>query len=231
VRIIRIGLVVALLALAACGGGAGDTTTTAGGEDDGGATTTAADDSGATTTTAEDDGGQVVGVDDIPQECMDAFIAFLKDIEPLVEPVDWENATTEDLEELGTALEPLTEQYEGELGAGCEDIQLEGTDEEQFAFMIEVAEREAPGAVGYFEWIRDFATGIGEGPEASGDCETDIAAMQAIVDEGLTISELPMSELTAVGNLMTSIAMVCPPERSAEFFAKEDVAAFTESSG
>jgi hypothetical protein len=223
-------LLMALVALAACGGGGDGATTTAGAEDE--ATTTTAAEAEATTTTAadEDEGGESVSIDDIPRECMEAFVAFLREIEPLVEPIDWANATTEDLEEVGTALEPIGTEYETTFEtAGCDDIQLEGTDEEQFEVMIAIAEREAPGTVGYFEWIRDFATGSSDAPEASGDCETDIAAMQAIVDEGQTMNQLPIAELQSVGTLMTAIAMECPPERSAEFFEKEDVANFTGS--
>jgi len=231
VRTIRIALVLALVALAACGGEDAGTTTVADAGDDEATSTSAAAE--ATTTTADDeDDGQVVGIDDIPQECMDLFVSFLRDIEPLVEPVDWANATTEDLEELGTALEPLTEEYDASVaGTGCDDLELDATDEESFEFMIDMAEREAPGAVAYFEWIRDFTSGMSDAPQASGDCETDIAAMQAIVDQGQTMNQLPMAELTAVGSLMTAIAMECPPERSAEFFEKEDVAAFTSGGG
>ena len=51
-----------------------------------------------------------------------------------------------------------------------------GTDEEAFAAMIEIAEREAPGTVPYFRWIEEFAGSMGEGGglTSSGDCETDI---------------------------------------------------------
>ena len=50
------------------------------------------------------------------------------------------------------------------------------SDEEAFAAMIDIAEREAPGTVPYFHWIESFAATAGEGSGivSSGDCETDI---------------------------------------------------------
>ena len=44
-------------------------------------------------------------LDDIPQECRDLIGDFLREIEPLVSDIDWENATMADLERLGDVIE------------------------------------------------------------------------------------------------------------------------------
>jgi hypothetical protein len=234
VRSLRIAVLMGLL-LAACGGGA-DTTTTAGGDD---VSTTAAaaatTTSAATATTADEGDGPVIGLDELPQECLDALAGFLREIEPIVEPIDWENATMADFEELGQAIDTQTQAYEDEItGAGCEEIDVEADDEETFQFMIDFAESEAPGTVGYLEWVKSFVamgTDTGTGTDVSGDCETDIAAVQAVVDEGGTMAELPLTEVARVGGLVGSISMACSSGRAAEFFSQADVAAFLESSG
>ncbi len=231
VRTIRIAVLLALI-LAACGGGAGTSTTTAGAD----ATTTAPADeatttAGVTDTTVDEDDGPTVGLDEIPQECLDALAGFLRVIEPIVEPVDWDNATMEDFEELGTAIEEETASYEEEITeAGCEEVDVDVDDEEAFQFMIDFAEDEAPGTVGYLTWIRGFL-GTPTGTDASGDCETDIAAVQAVVDQGGTMSELPLTEVARIGGLMGSITSVCSAERASEFLSQPEVEEFMSGSG
>jgi hypothetical protein len=216
--------VILALVLAACGGGGGsdttagaggNTTEAGGGGDDGG------DDGGG-------DGGS--GSFNLSPECEEAFVNYLQEIEPIVEGIDWENATTTDLENLN--LDEIDEAYTDEIDSlGCEDVDFEGNTDEAFNYLIDIAEREAPGTVGYFEWIRDFVGSFdgedGDEPAASGDCDTDIAAFQAIVDQGGTISDLTLAELNEASTLLSAISMECPPEKSAEFFSKPDVAAFT----
>jgi hypothetical protein len=168
----------------------------------------------------------IVGFDDMPEECVDALAGFLRAIEPAVEGIDFESSTAEDLEALGEDLESLGEEY----STTIEELDCpepDGSDDEAFAAVIELARREAPGTVAYLEWAQGLASGI-VGAEASGDCETDIAALQVFVDEGGTISELNMAQVLEVGTLVGSIATVCSPERAEEFFAEEDVAAFLE---
>ena len=211
--------------VAACGGGTeSDTTSTT--ADSGDTSTT---EETTTTTTTEDDDGDSVDIGDIPEECLDAFVEYLQAIESSVEGIDWENATAADFEELGTAIEPISVEYEETIaGSQCEDIEVVATDEETFDFLIELAQDEAPGTVGYLEMIRDLAGqfGGGAGTEVSGDCETDISAMQAMIDQGGTMDDLTMAELTAVGTLVTSISTNCSQDRSFEFFSQDDVAAF-----
>lgn len=208
----RASIFILALVLVACGG-------------DGGGDTTVAE---TTTTAAEADGGAgTVDFEDMPQECIDALVGYLRAIEPAVEDVDFDATTGEDLEALGTELDSLSEDYT----TAIEDLDCpdpSGTDEEAFAAIIELAEEEAPGTVGYLEWVQSLAAGFGD-TEASGDCETDIAALQAIIDENASMSDLTMGEVVQVGSLVASVSTACSPERAEEFFAEEDVAAFLES--
>jgi hypothetical protein len=223
-RAIKVLTLVLALAAAACGGG--DTTDTTTGVEPtttvGETTTTAAE---ATTTTSEDGGG-TVSFDDMPSECVDALVGFLQAIEPALEGVDFDTLTAADMEALGTEMEALGEEY----GAALEDLDCpdpEGSDDEAFTAMIEIAEREAPGTVGYLEWIQSFATADSMG-NASGDCETDIAAFEMIVEENESMSTLTMEEIVEVGGLVTSISTVCSPERAEEFLSQDNVASFLD---
>ena len=229
-RRLLFGLVLAVLALSACGGGDGDADTSTTIDQGETSTSQASAPSTEGTDTTEDDGdGQTVDIGDIPQECIDAFVSYLRVIEPVVEEVDWANATMADFEELGTSLESVTEEYEATItGSNCDDLEVDATGEESFQYMIDLASEEAPGTVPYFEMIRDFAAGFGEGSDiaVSNDCETDIATLQAIVDEGVPMQQLPAAELGSIGGLAASISANCSQDRSLEFFSQEDVAAF-----
>jgi hypothetical protein len=163
----------------------------------------------------------------MPAECVDALVGFLKAIEPAMEGVDFSTVTAGDLEELGAELEALGADYSGTLeDLDCPDP--EGSDEEAFAAMIEIAEREAPGTVAYLEWIESFADAADSIGEASGDCETDIAAFESIVDEKGSMANLTMEEVVEVGGLVSSISTVCSPERAQEFLSQDDVTSFLD---
>lgn len=225
------------LLVAACGGG-GD------GEAD--VTTTIADPGDATTapvapTTTEapattvgddddDDDGPKVDLGDIPQHCVDAFVDFLKAIEPTVETVDWSTASLEELERVSEELDDVMVEYEEEtLDAACDDIEVDATDEESFEYMLAIAQAEAPGTVSYFEMIRDLATGFGDSTGAgSGDCEADIATVEALIAEHGSMENLSVADLSTAGGLIMSITSNCSAARAAEFFEREDVSNFLE---
>jgi hypothetical protein len=209
-RVFRASILILTVALVACGG-------------DGGTDTTLAE----TTTTVVEDSAGTVDFADMPQECIDALVGYLQAIEPAVEDVDFESTTGEDLEAMGTELEGLSEEYT----TAIEDLDCpdpSGSDEEAFAAIIELAEQEAPGTVGYLQWVQGLAAGFGDA-EVSGDCETDISALRAIIEESSSMSDLTMTEVVQVGSLVASVSTACTPDRAEEFFAEPDVAAFLES--
>ena len=209
-RVFRASIIVLALVLVACGG-------------DGGTDTTLAE----TTTTVDEGSAGTVDFADMPQECIDALVGYLQAIEPAVDGVDFESTTGEELEAMGTELEALSEDYT----TAIEDLDCPdpaGSDEEAFAAIIELAEQEAPGTVGYLQWVQSFAAGFGDA-EVSGDCETDISALRAVIDENSSMSDLTMTQVVQVGSLVASISTACSPERAEEFFAEADVAAFLET--
>jgi len=72
-----------------------------------------ADDEGAATADEGDEGDdegddegsvEVDNLDDLPDECVDAIGDMLEKIEPLVEDIDWENASLAEMESLGEEL-------------------------------------------------------------------------------------------------------------------------------
>ena len=209
-RAFRASIIVLAVVLVACGG-------------DGGTDTTLAE----TTTTLVDGGAGTVDFADMPQECIDAVVGYLQAIEPAVEDVDFDTTTGEELEAMGTELDALSEDYT----TAIEDLDCpdpSGSDEDAFAAIIELAEQEAPGTVGYLQWVQGLATGLGDA-EVSGDCETDISALRAIIEENSSMSDLTMTEVVQVGSLVASVSTACTPERAEEFFAEPDVAAFLDS--
>ncbi len=209
-KVFRASIIVLAVVLVACGG-------------DGGTDTTLAE----TTTTVVDGSAGTVDFADMPQECIDALVGYLRAIEPAVEDVDFDTTTGEELEAMGTELDALSEDYT----TAIEDLDCpdpSGSDEDAFAAIIELAEQEAPGTVGYLQWVQGLATGFGDA-EVSGDCETDISALRAIIEENSSMSDLTMTEVVQVGSLVASVSTACTPERAEEFFAEPDVAAFLES--
>ena len=211
-RVFRASILSLAVVLVACGG-------------DGGADTTLAETT--TTETVEEGSAGTVDFADMPQECIDALVGYLRAIEPAVEGLDFETTTGEGLEALGTELDALSEDY----ATAIEDLDCPdpaGSDDEAFAAIIELAEQEAPGTVGYLQFVQSFAAGFGDA-EASGDCETDISALRAIIDQNSSMADLTMTEVVQVGSLVGSISTNCSAERAEEFFAEADVAAFLES--
>lgn len=220
-------LILLIVLVTACGGTAATTTTAE--PDDTTTTTAPVEEEGA-----EEGTGETVDFADMPQECIDAFVNFLQAIEPIVEDFDFENATLEDMETIGTELEAATVGPTADMeNLDCPDPS--GTDEEAFAAMIEIAENEAPGTVAYFEWIEDFAGSFEDGEGitggSSGDCETDIEMMEAIIAENDGMGDMTLAEVTEFGSLMTGITTECSTDRAQEFLNQPEVQEFMASGG
>ena len=92
-----------MLLVAACGGTAARLLPRSGG-----ATTTATTTTTATAEEGRDTTNETVDLADMPQECIDAFVEFLQAIEPVVADFDFENATLDDMEAIGTELEAVS---------------------------------------------------------------------------------------------------------------------------
>ena len=219
------------LLLAACAGGAGDTGATTGSDADGTTTsvveetTTVAETTTTaaveTTTTAAE---QAAGVEDIPPECVAEIAAILQVFEPAVEGIDWETATIMDHIQVMTSLAGTS------IGdtAACENVEIDVSEEEGVALFLEVAEQEAPGAVGYFAAIMAMNETLGE-RQSTGDCQTDIATFEDVVAGGVAFVDLPLPEQWLVLNLMGSIGF-CNLQTQGELISRPEVEEFLAGS-
>lgn len=205
-RLLWLGML--LVALVACQ--SGTTTTTA----------PAADTTQAETTNAPADAGSVGSVDDMPAECIDALREYLQAIEPVVEGIDFQSLTQNDFEAVSEDLEAATEGFE-ERTESCPDLDVSTA--ESFSIIREFAEEEAPGTVAYFTFIEDFVGALESGGNASGDCETDIAAFQEFVDRGGSMADLTAAEVAEASTLISSIGANCSDERFQEWSQDEDI--------
>jgi hypothetical protein len=235
VRLVRRPLIVLLaLTVVGCGGGTAETSSTVG-PDAGASTTTATDGQETTstvasatttaapssTTTVKEDG---VSIEDIPPECVAVISEVLGAFEPAVKDIDWETATIDD------HLAVMMSMASVSIGdtSGCEDVELDMTDEEGSALFFAVAEQEAPGAVGYFKAVMEINAAL-DGRESSGDCQTDIGTFEDIVAGGVPWVDLPLPEQWLVLNLMSSIGY-CSMQTQGELRFRPEVEAFLAGS-
>lgn len=199
-------MIVAVLSIA-CASGSADTTAS---------TTSVAVDTQDTT-----DSGSVGSFSDMPQECLDAFDDFLREIEPLVADIDFVNSTTAELETMQVELDAASASLNEET-ASCPELDMDT--EESFAAMIDYARNVAPGTVPYLEYAMSF---LSEMPTAgTGDCETDIDSFMEFVNSGTPMNDLTLSEVQTVSGLLASISASCSAERYTEVVADPAVSEF-----
>jgi hypothetical protein len=156
----------------------------------------------------------------MPAECVDALREYLQAIEPVVEGIDFQSLTQTDFEAVSEDLATATEGFE-ERTESCPDLDVSTT--ESFSIIREFAEEEAPGTVAYFAFLEDFVGALESGGNASGDCETDIAAFQEFVDRGGSMADLTAAEVAEASTLMSSIGANCSDERFLEWSQDEDI--------
>jgi hypothetical protein len=226
-------LVLTTLLLAACGDGAGDTPTTTG--PDAGAptsisavveettTTVTQTTSAATETTTA--GQQGASIEDIPPECVAEIAAILQVFEPAVEGIDWETATIMDHIQVMTSLSGTSI---GDTAACEEDVNIDVSEEEGVALFLEVAEQEAPGAVGYFAAVMAMNETLGD-RQSTGDCQTDIGTFEDVVAGGVPFVDLALPEQWLVLNLMGSIGF-CNLQTQGELISRPEVGEFLAGS-
>jgi hypothetical protein len=182
-------------------------------------TTTAAP---TTTAVGSESTGSTVAFEDLPAECRQAVGEFLQAIEPVVRDIDFDSATLEELDEMGTQLEQQTAEFETTLDENCPDIGLQDSQEA----LVDFARSEAPGTVAYLQFIVRMMGEPAEGEGVSGDCDTDIAAALAFINRGGTISDLTFAESNQLSALIGAISQECSLEKANEFFERADVQTF-----
>ena len=228
--------VVLAMTLAGCGGGTGDTATTSAEAGNASTSAAAAAESSTTlpltTTTTVDQttstaAASEASIEDIPPECLAVMSEILKTFEPAVKDIDWDTATIEDYLQVMTALAGAS------IGdtSGCDDSELSEfsmTDEEGSALFLEVAEQEAPGAVGYFAAILAINEALGD-RQSTGECAADIALFEEVVAGGVPWVDLPLPEQFLTLNLMSSIGF-CSLQTQGELRSRPEVEEFLAGS-
>ena len=181
-----------------------------------------------TTASGSDDTITVDNISDMPPECVDIFTKFLKTIEPAVSEIDWKKATLAEMETLGDSFQTESDALDAEMAStGCDKYDLDATDEEGFKQIIAVAAAKAPGTVGFLEFINALAAD----PTASAgsvpsDCAGTIAAIEAYMQPGKTMKDLPLSDVTQLGRLVTALTATCSADEAAAFTSRDDFTAF-----
>jgi hypothetical protein len=151
-------LAVGALVLAACGGDDDDDAApaaeaTAEDDADGAAEDGDQDNNNQDDNDGNDDEGSVEVDDlgDLPDECVDAIGDMLEKIEPLVEDIDWENASLEEMASLGEELTSDDFSMDEDLEERCSQFAFaEGADMDAIK---ELAEDRAPGVLGYLTFV------------------------------------------------------------------------------
>lgn len=173
----------------------------------------------------------VAGVDQLPDECVDRVAEMLREIEPAVSQVDWDTATLDDLD---TAMLEFEDEFEAldddERASGCSRYEFED-ESASFEAMLEIAETEAPGVVGWLTFVQTVFSSMSGGDGAAPvdgptDCEGAIAFLDELVAGGGTMSSLPVSELAVVSHAFTVLTEDCALDVMNEFMERPEVAAF-----
>ncbi len=182
------------------------------------------DDSSEGDDSSDDGASAAVSLDDLPSECRDALADFLRAIEPTVSEIDWETATLADMETMGTDIEAPGTELDTKLAeANCPDFEPDA-DDGSIAMMIEFAEDEAPGTVGWLTFISTLASSVDENGISEGsadlptDCDGAIAYVEAATTQADSMMDLPLTEFTNLGAVMQTIQSECPVEQTAAFF-------------
>lgn len=171
--------------------------------------------------------GTISSLNDIPERCRDLMGDFLREIEPLVSTVDWQDASLNDFEAIGEDFEAKSNEFDvrGE-AEGCNDLDFAGDSE--FDLMLDFAREEAPGTIEFLEFISDLgAVGAGDDSAGSGElesCDDGIAFMQDLVDNYDTFADVPASDLLKFQEL-SLVFISCTPDQLA-FFDSPEVADF-----
>jgi hypothetical protein len=162
---------------------------------------------------------------DLPEECRSALADFLRQVEPVVADIDWDTATLADFERINLELEDEGEIFD-QTTEECGDFDF-ASDEESMQAMIEFAEEEAPGTVGWLEFIGEIAFAGDTDTGVAMTCEEAIAYFDDLIAGGATtMNDLPVSELAGVTAALDVVTTDCDFEVMDEFLARDDVTAF-----
>lgn len=239
----RLGAVVAIGLLAACGGSDDDSA----GENAGDASASDASASDPDSVESGEGGAdrvandvEISAVDEIPEECRRILGDFLRQIEPVVSGVDWQNATMADLDGLGTAIEAPSAEIEVEMErSGCNDIEFAGGADAGFLMSLRMAEQEAPGAVAWLEFVRDVSGGFdsstavvesaGDPEDDPEDCNEAIMAVRELMSQTPSMMELPVDEMMSAGSALQAVPALCSIDEMGELLDDPEFLAWSKA--
>lgn len=189
------------------------------------------DGSGGSTGSAAEATDDTVTVDDfgdMPAECVDLLASFLRKIEPTVSSIDWDEATLADFEAFSEEFQADSTSFDAQISAtGCNRYNLNGSDDRQFEQMVELAAAEAPGTLGFLQFLNSLASSAtATSDPVPSDCAGNIAAVEEFLARGGSMQDLTMAEVTRLGQLMTGVSDNCTAEESTAFFARDDLTAY-----
>jgi hypothetical protein len=182
----------------------------------------------AADTKPTDDTITINDVSEMPPKCIELLGGFLKQIEPVVSKVDWKTATAKDMQSLGDSFSKQSDDFDAQMtAAACDKFNLAGSNKQVFKQMAKIAAAEAPGTLGFL----DFISSLGETPTASAgaipaDCAGVIAALEPILAKGGSMQDLPIAEVTQISPLFAAVGTKCSSDEAAAFFARDDVTKF-----
>ncbi len=163
----------------------------------------------------------------LSDDCAELFVDFLKEIEPYVAEIDWDQTTvgsigvvTDELEQSGIELAERSD------ALGCDDYDP-SADAEVYAALLELARAEAPGSVGWLEYVNSLGPEpLGDEMTFDGDCSDALAVVERYVDEYDGMQDVPVRQLRELGDALAGAAELCSPDEASELFQRDDVTAF-----
>jgi hypothetical protein len=193
------------------------------------ATTPTADSANGTATTAggSDDTINVNDFSEMPPQCIELLGKFLKKIEPTVSQIDWDTATVAEFEDFSKQFQSDSDSFDAaSSAAGCDKYNLTGSDDKQFEQMAALAATEAPGALGFINFLKSLSTSDAATADVPTDCNGTIAAIEPFLAKGETMRDLTIADVTRLGQLMTAVSTNCTSDEATAFFSRADVSAF-----
>lgn len=180
-------------------------------------------------TDTDDDTTTVSSIDDVPQVCQDLMAEFLRDIEPIVSPIDWDNATMADFNQVSADFEPLADKFDADSEATgeCDDIDMD--EDGSLDILIDFAQDKAPGTVGFLTFLNGLMGEVVDPitPDADAgfsSCDEAIEYMDSLMAEYESGADIPINEFTQVAGVAT-VFFSCTPEQL-EYFDSDEVNAF-----
>ena len=158
----------------------------------------------------------------MPEQCIKLFGQFMKQIEPIVSPIDWSKATLAQFETLGDQFQAESDAFDAQsTAAGCDKYDLQTTDPTTIKQLAALAATVAPGTVAFINFIGTLTASTTQTTlAAAGGCDDVIAQIEPYLNTGKTIKDLTIAEVTKVYGLISQVATACPQDKATAFYQR-----------